>query len=57
VALVKTVGVLLVIGLVVWAVFAVVHFLAATIIIIIELVIVAAIAVAVYRHFNKPKAH
>ena len=54
-ALVKTVGVLLIVGLTLWAVFAVVHFLAATIIVVIELLIVAAIAMAVYRHFNKKK--
>jgi hypothetical protein len=55
-ALIKTVGVLLIIGLVLWAVFAVVHFLAGTILVVIELLIVAAIALAVYRHFNKKKA-
>jgi hypothetical protein len=55
-ALIKTVGVLLIIGLVLWAVFAVVHFLAGTILVVIELLIVAAIALAVYRYFNKKKA-
>lgn len=54
-ALVKTVGVLLVIGFVLWAIFAVVHLLASTILIVIELLIAAAIAAAVYQHFHKPK--
>jgi len=54
-ALLKTVGVLIVAGLVLWIVFALVHFLASTILFIIELAIVLAIIVLVYRHFNKPK--
>ena len=54
-ALLKTVGVLIVAGLVLWIVFALVHFLASTILLIIELAIIIAIIVLVYRHFNKPK--
>jgi hypothetical protein len=55
VALAKTVGVLILIAVALWAFFALVHFLAATIFIVIELLIVAVVVVLVYRHFNRPK--
>ena len=55
-ALAKTVGVLVLIAIALWAFFALVHFLAATIFVVIEVLIVAAVIVLVYRHFNKPKA-
>ena len=51
----KTVGLLVLIAVALWAFFALVHFLAATIFIVIELLIVAAVVVLVYRHFNRPK--
>jgi len=54
-AMAKTVGVLILIAVALWAFFALVHFLAATIFIVIELLIVAAVVVLVYRHFNRPK--
>jgi hypothetical protein len=51
----KTVGVLILIAVALWAFFALVHFLAATIFIVIELLIAAAVVVLVYRHFKRPK--
>jgi hypothetical protein len=54
-ALAKTVGVLILIAVARWAFFALVHFLAATIFVVFELLIGAALVVLVYRHFNRPK--
>jgi hypothetical protein len=56
-ALAKTVGVLLLIGLALWVIFAVVGVLAATIGTILEFLIVAAIVGAVYHYFKHQKAH
>ncbi|HUZ42578.1 MAG TPA: hypothetical protein VMU68_14440 [Acidimicrobiales bacterium] len=55
--LAKTVGVLLLIGLALWVIFAVIGFLAATFWSILEFLVVAAIVGAVYHHFEHQKAH
>jgi hypothetical protein len=55
--LAKTVGVLLLIGLALWVIFAVIGILAATIGTILEFLIVAAIVGAVYHYFKHQKAH
>ncbi len=55
--LAKTVGVLLLIGLALWVIFAVIGVLAATIGTILEFLIVAAIVGAVYHYFKHQKAH
>ncbi|MGB8197159.1 MAG: hypothetical protein WCF25_09165 [Acidimicrobiales bacterium] len=54
--LAKTVGVLLLIGLVLWIIFTVIGFLAATIWTIFEFLIIAAIVGAVYHYFKHQKA-
>lgn len=55
--LAKTIGVLLLIGLALWVIFAVIGFLAATFWTILEFLVVAAIVGAVYHHFKHQKAH
>ena len=55
--LAKTIGVLLMIGLALWVIFAVIGFLAATFWTILEFLVVAAIIGAVYHHFKHQKAH
>jgi hypothetical protein len=55
--LAKTVGVLLLIGLALWIIFAVIGVLAATIGTIFEFLIIAAVAGAVYHYFKHQKAH
>jgi hypothetical protein len=57
VVLAKTIGVLLMIGLALWVIFAVIGFLAATFWTILEFLVVAAIIGAVYHHFKHQKAH
>lgn len=54
-ALAKTVGVLVLIAIALWALFVLIHFLAATIFVFIEILIVAAVVILVYRHFTRPK--
>ena len=54
--LAKTIGVLLLIGLALWIIFAVVGFLAATFWTILEFLVVAAIVGAVYHYFKHQKA-
>jgi hypothetical protein len=56
-ALIKTVGVLLLIGLALWIIFTVIGFLAATVWTIFEFLIIAAIVGAVYHYFKHQKAH
>ena len=55
--LAKTIGVLLLIGLALWIIFAVIGFLAATFWTIFEFLVVAAVVGAVYHHFKHQKAH
>jgi xanthine/uracil/vitamin C permease (AzgA family) len=57
--LVKTVGVLLLIGLALWIIFTVIGFLAATVWSILEFLIIGAIVGAVYHYFKHQdqKAH
>ena len=57
VVLAKTIGVLLMIWLALWVIFAVIGFLAATFWTILEFLVVAAIIGAVYHHFKHQKAH
>jgi hypothetical protein len=57
VALIKTVGVLLLIGLALWVVVTVIGILAATIWSIFEFLVVAAVIGAIYHHFKHQKAH
>jgi hypothetical protein len=54
--LAKTIGVLLLIGLALWVIFAVIGFLAATFWTILEFLVVAAIIGAVYHYFKQQKA-
>jgi hypothetical protein len=58
-ALIKTVGVLVLIGLALWIIFTVVGFLAATISTIFEFLVIAAVVGLVYHHFKHKykKAH
>jgi hypothetical protein len=56
-ALVKTIGVLLLIGLVLWVIVTVIGVLAATIWTIFEFLIIAAVVGAVYHYFKHQKAH
>jgi hypothetical protein len=56
-ALLKTVGVLILIGLALWIIFTVIGFLAATIWTIIEFLIIAAIVGAIYHYFKHQSAH
>jgi hypothetical protein len=55
-ALVKTVGVLLLIGLALWIIFTVIGILAATVGTILEFLVFAAIVGAVYHYFKHQKA-
>jgi len=55
--LAKTVGVLVLVGLALWIVFAVIGILAETIGTIIEFLIIAAIVAAVYHYFKHQMAH
>lgn len=56
-ALVKTVGVLILIGLALWVIFTVIGFLAATVWTIFEFLIIAAIVGAIYHYFKHQGAH
>jgi len=56
-ALVKTVGVLVLIGLALWVIFTVIGFLAATVMTIFEFLIIAAVVGALYHYFKHQKAH
>jgi hypothetical protein len=55
-ALVKTVGVLVLIGLALWIIFAVIGILAATISTIFEFLVIAAVVGLVYHYFKHQKA-
>ena len=57
VALAKTVGVLVLIGLALWVIFTVIGILAVTIGTILEFLILAAIVGAIYHHFKRQRAH
>jgi hypothetical protein len=57
VALVKTVGVVLVIGLALWIIVTVIGILAATVWTIFEFLVIAAVVGALYHHFKHQKAH
>jgi len=56
-ALVKTIGVLLLIGLALWIISVVVGFIASTVVTIFEFLIIAAVVGAVYHYFKHQKAH
>ena len=56
-ALVKTVGVLLLLGAVLWIVVTVIGVVAATVWTILEFLIIAAVVGAVYHHFKRQRAH
>jgi hypothetical protein len=56
-ALIKTIGVLLLLGLALWIIFTVIGLLAATISTIFEFLIIAAVVGAVYHYFKHQKAH
>lgn len=56
-ALAKTVGVLVLIGLMLWVIFTVIGILAATIATFLEFFILAAIVGAIYHHFKRQEAH
>jgi hypothetical protein len=55
-ALVKTVGVLVLIGLALWIIFTVIGILAATISTVFEFLVIAAVVGLVYHHFKHQKA-
>ncbi len=55
-ALIKTVGVLILVGLALWIIFTVIGFLAATVWTIFEFLIIAAFVGAVYHYFKHQKA-
>ena len=55
--LAKTIGVLLLIGLALWVIFAVINVLAATFWTFLEFLVVAAVVGAIYHHFKHQKAH
>lgn len=55
-ALIKTVGVLVLIGLALWVIFAVIGILAATISTIFEFLVIAAVVGLVYHYFKHQKA-
>ena len=56
-ALVKTVGVVVLIGLALWIIVTVIGFLAATVWTIFEFLVIAAVVGLVYHHFKHQKAH
>ena len=56
-ALAKTVGVLVLIGLALWIIVTVIGILTATIWTIFEFLIIAAVVGALYHHFKHQKAH
>ena len=56
-ALIKTVGVVLAIGFVLWIIVTVIGILAATVWTIFEFLVIAAIVGALYHYFKHQKAH
>ena len=56
-ALVKTVGVLLLLGVALWIIVTVIGVVAATVWTIFEFLIIAAVVGAIYHHFKHQKAH
>ena len=56
-ALVKTIGVLLLLGAALWIIVTVIGVVAATIWTIFEFLIIAAVVGAIYHHFKHQKAH
>lgn len=56
-ALVKTVGVLLMIALGLYVFFVLVHIFVGTIFVLLEVLVAALVVVAIYRHFKKQRAH
>ncbi len=56
-ALVKTVGVLLMIALGLYVFFVLVHIFVGTVFVLLEVLVAALVVVAIYRHFKKQRAH
>jgi hypothetical protein len=56
-ALIKTVGVVVLIGLALWIIVTVIGFIAATVWFFFEFLVIAAVVGLVYHHFKHQKAH